>query len=1039
MNQQKTQSFYFITGYNKMFNTDNYQSHPDFYIQACDYVKINTNKRYRFFRQIHFTAGDYEQFLEYWDTTNSSIRPPLAFKVKHSLHPNCRLKLYKDLNAGNVFNTFEYIFHKFKKGIFLKLVDGKPSVFLPFSKVDYRNEWYPSIRINTKRYPNIIEMMKYIASLENREFMESRVHKDIRSWYGNNGLVRLEYPISEGDNGVNMIRDMFVTLIHERDLPPCEIFINKRDFPILKKNGTEAYEAFFGNSPLRSFHFSKYAPILSMTTTDEHADIPIPTWEDWCRVAYWKDKKLFAKEFKTYPTPEEFLQIPWESKKETAVFRGASTGLGTTCDNNPRLFFSLLSSYNKKDDDDIPFLDVGITKWNLRPRKIPSSPYLETLHIKDFPFQLVPPLSPLEQSQYKYILHLPGHSEAYRLSLELFSGSVVLLYPCKYKLWFSHLLVPYVHYVPVDSFLPEDIYEKIRWCKKNDEQCKNIAHQAFQFASTYLSREAILDYLHDTLWVLYRQTGMIVHPKNTLKNIIHAREWDFIRKQEAYEKSIFEQMGGIRKWLDYLVQKNMCQTISPRLMYIILRNYFFSSEEENVKANKVWLVHLAGRPLIKKLITDHSIHEVAISYMEINHLALCIPNFNFTYLHIEQNSDIYAISDYIAGSTLEEMINTDCSLQRLLNMIRMICLVLQTAQNRCGFMHNDLYPWNIIIRKIDAPIKIWYQLDKDKSMEITTNEFPVLIDYGRSHIVHQGLHYYNVSPFRISSVQDVISIFFSCMYVFLSRYKLSGLEVKTVLGIMQFFISTYMPKHCVSSITSCKLFLKDKKKYSNMLMDEKTGLEHINPLDFYTFLSKFVDSDNPWTVYYPIQSHNVPLTPSHLSFMPFIFNDIVVQTTVLEALPLIKDISIIKDVEIYIRAILININNHLKHTESTSALQCLRIRILQNALNTILPFADRDSKMCIQQILRITNAHVTGKKIMIPSDTSIQKIPLLLSHPIEFLYDQKLHIHYNDQDWLDMYILMLMDQIASNGFLVFTRCFRNFSIMSWMHDLNHPK
>ncbi len=57
-------------------------------------------------------------------------------------------------------------------------------------------------------------------------------------------------------------------------------------------------------------------------------------------------------------------------------------------------------------------------------------------------------------------------------------------------MWFSHLLKPYIHYVPVKSDL-SDLIEKIQWCRDNDEKCKEISQEALKFYQTYLSRESI--------------------------------------------------------------------------------------------------------------------------------------------------------------------------------------------------------------------------------------------------------------------------------------------------------------------------------------------------------------------------------------------------------------------------------------------------------------------------------------------------------------------------------------------------------------------
>lgn len=476
-------------------------------------VKQNTNPLYKFFRQNHFTAGDYKQFLEAWVSTPS---PPLGDPPTELSDTAVSIwERYRHACVHDVFNTYMYISEKFKKGLFIRTVVGEPKlkVFLPFSKVSFTNEWSTTIQINKKRFSSIQDMMRFVAEQEGKAFVESRVHKDIKSWYGNNGLVRLEFPISEGDSGCNMLRDMFSTVVRERKAPNATFFVNKRDFPLLTRNGHESYDSFFGrDTPLVSHVYERYTPILGMTTTDRHADIPIPTWEDWCRVSYWHDKRLFGKEFRTYPTPEDFDAIKWEDRVPTAVFRGASTGLGTELHNNPRLFFAAESAKGVRDHDGVPFLDAGITRWNLRPRKHPDSKFLETISVPQMPFSLAESLDPLQQARFKYILHLPGHSCAYRLSLELHSGSVVLLYPCEYKVWYSDRLVPWEHYVPIDPNKPGDVYDKIRWCKANDDECRRMAENAKKFAMTCLSREAVLDYVENLLWGLVKTCGRFAMP-----------------------------------------------------------------------------------------------------------------------------------------------------------------------------------------------------------------------------------------------------------------------------------------------------------------------------------------------------------------------------------------------------------------------------------------------------------------------------------------------------------------------------------------------
>ena len=498
-----------------LFTTDELQMEEDFVyeIPSAPRIKVTNNPRYSTFRQNHFTAGDEDQFMQYWQWIGKStvVAEPSNLHPDLSVHENTQLELYSNICKEEILFTFRYLSEKFKKGIFLQIQDHpSKSTFLPFSKADFQNEWSDKIRINPHQFKDFSELVRYTNEKDGREFLPHKIHKNKRAWYGNNGLVRFEYPISEGESGVNIMHDMFRTLIRERIVPPWEGFLNKRDFPLLKKDRTESYDAFFGTrTRLLSHQYEKMAPILSMTTTKEHADIPIPTWYDWSIASYWHDKRMFGKDYFTFTSMEEFDAVLWETKIPTAIFRGASTGQGTRLSNNIRLQWSAESILQKKDRDGIPFLDVGITKWNLRPRKHPRSPYIETIIVEDMPFQLTEPLTPLEQCRYKYILHLPGHSEAYRLTLELFMGSVILYYPTPYTLWYFSWLKPWVHFVPLEGST-SDLYRKIRWCKRHDKECCKIASRAKEFARKYLTREGMLDYLQKMLWRIQQTTGPVV-------------------------------------------------------------------------------------------------------------------------------------------------------------------------------------------------------------------------------------------------------------------------------------------------------------------------------------------------------------------------------------------------------------------------------------------------------------------------------------------------------------------------------------------------
>ena len=133
--------------------TDKFQTKPDFYnnIQDCKkdkYSKKQTNERYKMFKQKIFTAGDKEQFLKYlllMDGYDKNIN--IDSNVFRYMNNTFNTSLYKDINSDCLFTTFDYIFNKFKKGIYIKIQNNNLVVFLPFSKANFINEWYDKIKV----------------------------------------------------------------------------------------------------------------------------------------------------------------------------------------------------------------------------------------------------------------------------------------------------------------------------------------------------------------------------------------------------------------------------------------------------------------------------------------------------------------------------------------------------------------------------------------------------------------------------------------------------------------------------------------------------------------------------------------------------------------------------------------------------------------------------------------------------------------------------------------------------------------------------
>ncbi|MAI14518.1 MAG: hypothetical protein CMM15_10900 [Rhodospirillaceae bacterium] len=835
------------------------QTNPDFYTAKVPEKerRQNLNPRYPYFKQNYFTAGDFDQFIKNWKVLKNMPK-------EKDVHPSVDIPFqadwskYKNLCVHDYYNTFLYIFEKFKKGCFLQIHDNTLKTFLPFSKQSFQNEWGKHLQIDP-RFQTIQRMMKYIATHDTTfPFDEKRINGDLSSWYGNNGLVRFEYPLSENDTGYNMLKDMFECLVRERKLPDIDFYLGKRDYPWLTLNGDESYDAFFGQKRLISHNYRNYAPILSMNTTDKHADIPIPTWEDWRRVAYQSEKKIFSRDFLTYPSNEAFESIRWADKKPTIVFRGASTGRGTTVHNNPRLFFSTLSMEELVDENDIPLLDVGINKWNMRPRKAVDSKYLTTFYKETLTIPVLDYMDPFEQSKYKYILHLPGHTAAYRLSLEMFYGSVIFIYPSSNYLWFYKMLKPWKHYIPLEEELSkDDLLTKLKWCREHDREAEEIANNAREFAKKYLSREGILNYLQALFWKLYEgnvslaysEAGIFGFQKQYIDTYLQRRQHVLYEKPIVFLTDLFEDAmtknnhsiqlaSGNPIFMSYLFHYLYHHRhLSGFLQKHVTNKNFINSKNSDLSLyrfhNSTWI----GKQ-VKSTWKEDQYHQLFIGYRTMNELALRLPNFMYTYYacHTLNTTDshIHIFVEYKDCLTLEQMIRQKkIAFHDLITIWAHLCLILEEAQLHSGFIHMDLYPWNILIEEKETTA---VYLQKYK---FSTKFNPILIDYGNSHIVHGGHHFYTTTPFHFNRLQDIISIVFSSLDIFLHTSVLKHQDVQKCIQIMNFFSGSCMfPNEKFSSIGQIKQFVKKNKKFSAMLSSPKTSFRESRPIFFLQYLRK---------------------------------------------------------------------------------------------------------------------------------------------------------------------------------------------------------
>ncbi len=179
--------------------------------------------------------------------------------------------------------------------------------------------------------------------------------------------------------------------------------------------------------------------------------------------------------------------------------------------------------------------------------------------------------------------------------------------------------------------------------------------------------------------------------------------------------------------------------------------------------------------------------------------------------------------------------------KNVLEVLFQIILSIQFAQEQCGFIHNDLTPWNIIIQTLKEPITIQYPLFSG-IYKIITKHVPVIIDYGKSHVatspygdfclnelsVGNVIHYGVVNMFNMIECQDVFSIIlYSCLDMLTVNGTKTEYDEQSIIKMLNFFSPTELKtrKEALS-------FIYQYKKYENLIKAHETINLEKSPIEF---------------------------------------------------------------------------------------------------------------------------------------------------------------------------------------------------------------
>lgn len=169
--------------------------------------------------------------------------------------------------------------------------------------------------------------------------------------------------------------------------------------------------------------------------------------------------------------------LPWEDRKPTAFWRGATSGLGIGVEHawpsTPRVVLTRTAAEIRDRD----LVDALFTKNGLPPES-GAAKEIERL-------QLLGTYVPFHEFlRYRYLIDADGHAAAWRsLFLKLSSGSLTMKLDSDQIEWYFDRLQPWKHYVPIRPTC-EDLAERVLWAREHDEECRAMARAARELTRT---------------------------------------------------------------------------------------------------------------------------------------------------------------------------------------------------------------------------------------------------------------------------------------------------------------------------------------------------------------------------------------------------------------------------------------------------------------------------------------------------------------------------------------------------------------------------
>ena len=472
------------------------------------------------------------------------------------------LDMYAQMDWRSARHTLLYCFRKMNGGVFVRIRNNRVANFFPIKNAGFSNDVHERFSVDGK-------------AAANPNTLEPLVQQRPSKWVavGNTVLTPKDDPCH------SQLYDMLVNTCSHAVVHDCIVVFNCTEFPYLGVDHLEANPSLFGKGKKMDSVWKKsFVPVLSWCTSADHADLPVPTPEDWECIT----QRYFASVQKGKPVcRNRFVHTeptPWDNRTATVArsdenpndllpvffWRGVANG-----GEHPRTLLTEAARTYRKERKGTMVKPGVLDAAASTHREVWLSHEAETNFIVMHTFKdkdkdededevKASKMKLVEQAKkYKFTFQVENVGASNRFAALLNLGFCVLCVESPFQLWFERLTDKGGDKLfkggDVEEFQNDWMFLAVKrdlsnlertmeWCMQNDAKCKRVAENGKLFYQAYFSKQYVYEYMAGTLNAISARQRVadrtLAEEQSYLKELTSA--YDSLAKLPALERHTYD-------------------------------------------------------------------------------------------------------------------------------------------------------------------------------------------------------------------------------------------------------------------------------------------------------------------------------------------------------------------------------------------------------------------------------------------------------------------------------------------------------------------